>query len=127
MKTLSKIANAASLSAFALVSSSALAAPTPPKAGGTTIPSLTPKGGALEADTLVTNLISWVLWAAGIIAFAYLIWGGIMFVTSKGDSGKATEARNTILYAIIGIIVVVLAIMILNFASNTGKDLALSI
>jgi len=50
-----------------------------------------------------------VLVVAGILVFAYLIWGGIEWITSGGDSGKTEKARNKITGAIIGLIILVSA------------------
>ena len=44
-----------------------------------------------------------------------LIIGGIRYVVSGGDSKKVTDAKNTILYAIIGLIICFLAFAIVNF------------
>jgi hypothetical protein len=48
-----------------------------------------------------------------------LIWGGLRYIMSGGDSKKITDAKNTILYAIIGLIIAVLAFAIVNFVLNT--------
>ena len=44
-----------------------------------------------------------------------LIYGGIRYTVSGGESAAVTSAKNTILYAIIGIIVALLAYAIVNF------------
>jgi hypothetical protein len=44
-----------------------------------------------------------------------LIVGGLRYITSNGDAQGATSAKNTILYAIIGLIVAILAYAIINF------------
>ena len=44
-----------------------------------------------------------------------LIIGGIRYVVSGGDSGAVTSAKNTILYAIVGIVVAILAYALVNF------------
>ena len=51
----------------------------------------------------------------GIIAVIMLIIGGIRYVTSGGDAKKVTDAKNTVLYAIIGLIISFLAFAIVNF------------
>ena len=48
-----------------------------------------------------------------------LIIGGIRYVTSGGDAKKVTDAKNTVLYAIIGLIISVLAYAIVNFVMST--------
>lgn len=60
----------------------------------------------------VTNVI---LYIVGIIAVIMLIIGGIKYVISGGDSKKVTDAKNTVLYAIIGLIIAFLAFAIVNF------------
>ncbi len=60
----------------------------------------------------VTNTI---LYIVGIIAVIMLIIGGIRYVISGGDSKKVTDAKNTVLYAIIGLVVAFLAFAIVNF------------
>ena len=44
-----------------------------------------------------------------------LIIGGIRYVISGGDSKKVTDAKNTVLYAIIGLVIAFLAFAIVNF------------
>ena len=44
-----------------------------------------------------------------------IIWGGIKYVTSGGDSAGVTSAKNTILYAVIGLVVALLAYTLVNF------------
>lgn len=58
------------------------------------------------------NLFSAVV---GIIAVVMIIVGGIQYITSGGDSGNVTKAKNTILYAVIGLVVVALAQIIVKF------------
>ena len=70
----------------------------------------------------VTNTI---LYIVGIIAVVMLIIGGIKYVISGGDSKKVTDAKNTVLYAIIGLVIAFLAFAIVNFVisalpSSTG-------
>lgn len=64
----------------------------------------------------ITNTI---LYIVGIIAVIMLIIGGIRYVTSGGDAKKVTDAKNTVLYAIIGLIISVLAYAIVNFVMST--------
>ena len=60
----------------------------------------------------ITNTI---LYIVGIIAVIMLILGGIKYLTSGGDSKKVTDAKNTVLYAIIGLVVCFLSFAIVNF------------
>ena len=65
-----------------------------------------------------TQITNTVLYAVGIISVIMLIWGGLRYVVSGGDSKKVTDAKNTILYAIIGLIIAILAYAIVNFVIN---------
>lgn len=60
----------------------------------------------------ITNVLLFVL---GAISVIMIIIGGLRYVISGGDSSAVTAAKNTILYAIVGVIVAVLAYAIINF------------
>ena len=68
--------------------------------------------GDTGAFKQITNVI---LYIVGIIAVIMLIIGGIKYVISGGDSKKVTDAKNTVLYAIIGLVIAFLAYAIVNF------------
>jgi len=70
---------------------------------------LTGSGGAF---TQITNVLLFII---GAISVIMLIVGGIRYTVSGGDSGQITAAKNTILYAIVGIVVAILAYAIVNF------------
>lgn len=59
----------------------------------------------------ITNII---LYVVGVVAVIMLIIGGIRYVVSGGDSKKVTDAKNTVLYAIIGLAICFLAFAIVN-------------
>lgn len=65
--------------------------------------------------TLVINIFSLVV---GVVAVIMIIIGGLKYITSSGDSNNITSAKNTILYAIIGLVVVALAQFIVKFVLN---------
>ncbi|MFZ2494721.1 MAG: hypothetical protein WAW60_03070 [Candidatus Saccharimonadales bacterium] len=60
----------------------------------------------------VTNIL---LYIVGAISVIMLIIGGIRYVVSGGDQSAVTAAKNTILYAIVGIVVAILAFAAVNF------------
>ena len=64
----------------------------------------------------VTNTI---LYIVGIVAVVMLIVGGIKYLLSGGDSKKVTDAKNTVLYAIIGLVVCFLSFAIVNFVISS--------
>ena len=71
-------------------------------------------GGATVEGTIRTliNVFSWVV---GVIAVVMIIVGGLKYVTSGGDSSGVQSAKNTIMYALIGIVIVALAQVIVQF------------
>lgn len=60
----------------------------------------------------ITNILMFVL---GAIAVIVIVIGGIRYATSGGDQTQVTSAKNTILYAVVGIVVAILAYAIVNF------------
>jgi hypothetical protein len=75
-----------------------------------------------DADATVNNSITLVIRIlqiiVGIISVIMIIFGGLKYITSGGDSGGVTSAKNTIIYALIGLVVVALAEVIVQFVLN---------
>jgi hypothetical protein len=74
--------------------------------------------GAQFAAT-VTTIINLLLIIIGVVAVVVIIVAGFNFITSGGDSNKVATARNSIVYALIGLVVVVLAEVIVHFVIGT--------
>lgn len=70
-----------------------------------------------EAATQVQEVINIILFALGIIAVIMIVYGGFRFVSSSGDPGQVKTARDTVMYAAIGLIVALLAYAIVNFVA----------
>ena len=68
-----------------------------------------------EEDGLIKRVVNILLFIIGAIAVIMLIIGGIRYTISGGDQSQVTSAKNTILYAIVGIIVAIFAYAIVNF------------
>jgi hypothetical protein len=68
--------------------------------------------GASGIFTTVTNVM---LFIVGAISVIMVVIGGLRYVVSGGNSGNITTAKNTILYAIVGLIVAIMAYAIINF------------
>jgi hypothetical protein len=64
------------------------------------------------------TVVNVMLFLIGAVAVIMLIYGGIRYTVSGGDAKNVTAAKNTILYAIVGIVVAVLAFAIVNFVIN---------
>ena len=66
-------------------------------------------------DGLVNTVVNILLWAIGLISVIMIIIGGIRYATSNGDSNAVTAAKNTIMYAVIGLVIAIFAYAIVNF------------
>ena len=64
------------------------------------------------------NILSVVV---GIIAVVMIIVGGVKFVTSGGSTEKVASAKNTIIYAVIGLIIVAFAQIIVQFVLSKAS------
>ena len=70
----------------------------------------------------VTAVLNIVYLVAGITAVIMIIIGGIRYATSDGDSNGISAAKNTVLYSVVGLVVVLAAAAITNFViTNVGK------
>ncbi len=74
--------------------------------------------GADKANSLITSVVNLFSVLVGVVAVIMIIWGGLRYITSGGDSGKITNAKNTIIYALIGLVVVALSQFIVKFVLN---------
>ena len=68
----------------------------------------------------IVNLLSIIV---GVVAVIMIIVGGFRYVTSGGSDASVTGAKNTILYAVIGLIIVALAQLIVNFVLSNLADI----
>jgi ABC-type Fe3+ transport system permease subunit len=69
-------------------------------------------GGEGSIFTTVVNVLLFII---GAICVIMLIWGGIRYTTSAGNAASVTAAKNTIMYAIIGLVIAFLAFAIVNW------------
>lgn len=71
--------------------------------------------GLFEENGIFQTITNVLLFLIGAVSVIMLIIGGFRYVISNGDSSQVTAAKNTILYAVIGIIVALLAYAIVGF------------
>ena len=67
------------------------------------------------SDSIFTKIVNILLFIIGAVAVIMLIIGGIRYTLSAGKESEVTGAKNTILYAIIGIVVAFLAYAVVNW------------
>ena len=72
-------------------------------------------GNNNTVESLAETITNTIIYFVGAAAIIMLIYGGIIYALSAGDSTKAKKAKDTILYAIIGLAIAVLAYAIATF------------
>ncbi len=65
--------------------------------------------------SIFTTVVNALLFVIGAVSVIMLIYGGIRYTTSAGNAANVTAAKNTIMYAIIGLIIAFLAFAIINW------------
>ena len=74
--------------------------------------------GETQVNGIIKTIVEVLLTVVGAISIIMIVIGGIMFALSSGDAQKAAKARNTVLYAVVGLAVSLFASAIVNFVFN---------
>ena len=90
----------------------------PAFAQGIAIPIVPPAGTAISPNTnvgtIIGFLVAFIIVVAFIAALFYIVIGALQWITSGGDKQKVADARNHIIAAIIGLIIIALSFVIIN-------------
>lgn len=78
----------------------------------------TTANGTTKINTLVTDIVNVFSLVVGIISVIMIVFGGFQYITSGGDTSKVSTAKTTIIYAVVGLIVVAFAQFIVQFVLN---------
>lgn len=78
------------------------------------------KSQGLKIDKVIRTIIDVLSAIIGIVAVVMIIIAGFKYITSGGDSNKVASAKNTIIYAVVGLILVALAQFIVIFVIKTS-------
>ena len=79
------------------------------RASGCTMP------GEEGLESNVANIINAIIGILGLVAVVGIIYGGVQYMTSQADPGKTKAAKNAIIYSAIGLIIVILSAVIVNW------------
>ncbi len=71
--------------------------------------------GGTDTTVVQTNIVNFILYVVGILAVVMVIVAGVQMTTSAGDPGAVKKAKMTMMYAIVGLVIAVLAYAIVNF------------
>lgn len=77
-------------------------------------------GDASDIDSVITTVVEVLSVIVGVLAVIMIIISGFKYVTSGGDAQKVASAKSTLIYAIIGIVIVVLAQVIVRFVLSSA-------
>ncbi|HOP38850.1 hypothetical protein KBB59_01185 [Candidatus Woesebacteria bacterium] len=75
-------------------------------------------GYATDFGNMFSSILNVVMLIAAVLVFAFLIFGGIQWITAGGDKTKAEEARNKITSAVIGLVIVAASYALINLIVN---------
>jgi hypothetical protein len=84
-----------------------------------TNPGLPGAAGATIGGTIVDIIQLILLPIVGIIAVLFIIIGGFQYITSAGNDDMAKKGKQTLTYAIIGLVIVILSYVIITVIINT--------
>ncbi len=71
------------------------------------------------SDGLIMKAVMILSYATGAAAVIMVILGGLKFITANGDANSVSSARNTVLYALIGIVVFAASQLIVRFVISS--------
>jgi amino acid transporter len=106
MRKLIKAITASSAAAYALVYSTSIASAANIATWGTTRP---PANVPTDITGAIMNITNWILGFIAIIATLVIIWGGVQYLTAAGNEDQVANAKKTISYGIIGVVIAGLA------------------
>lgn len=79
------------------------------------------KEDAKTINTVVRGILDILSWVAGIAAVIMVVIAGLKYITSSGDSSAIASAKTSLIYALVGIVVVALAQAIVLFGLHVAK------
>lgn len=71
--------------------------------------------GVTNANTGLQGILNVVYFWAGVVAVVVIVLAGIYYVTSQGDASKIKRAKDTILAAVIGLVVILVAFVVTQY------------
>jgi hypothetical protein len=71
-------------------------------------------GKVTNPETVFSKSLSYLIWAAGIIAVVVIIYAGFQYMTAGGDAEKAGKAKQIIVGTIIGILIIMFSYIAYN-------------
>lgn len=79
-------------------------------------------GSGGQVSRLIRLALQMLSIVAGVIAVIMVVISGLKYITSQGDSGQIASAKKSLIYAIVGIVIVAFAQIIVQFSVSVGDD-----
>ena len=79
--------------------------PLPPQPSGTNVTLINPLGSGTSLSSFMTNILQFVINIGAIIVILMLVYVGFLFVVAQGNESKISEARNALLWTVIGALI----------------------
>jgi type IV secretory pathway VirB2 component (pilin) len=76
-------------------------------------------GGEAAGRAFTQTAFDWIFYIAIILAVLFIMWSGIQWMTSGGDVGRIQSAKRRLLYAIIGLVIVLMSFVIVRVVITT--------
>lgn len=86
--------------------------------GSVGLPSALPQQSISQIIQNVTNVLLFVVGAAAVIG---IIYGGFTYVTSGGDENRLRQAKEAIIYSVVGLVIALLSFLIVSFVTGIFK------
>ena len=80
-------------------------------------------GGGSTLQKAVAQVINVFSWIVGVVAVIMVMIGGFQYITAGGNDSNVSKAKNTILFAVIGLVVVAIAQLLVKFVINKAGNL----
>lgn len=77
-------------------------------------------GGEGSIKSLVQTLLNFALSFLGFVATVMVIYGGILYVVSAGDEESVGKAKKILMYAVIGIVIILISFALVNTVLGAG-------
>ncbi len=71
--------------------------------------------------TVITDIVKTMLFIVGLLSVVIIIYSGILYIISAGNSSTVQKAKTTLTYAVVGLIVAILSYAIVSFVVNALK------
>ena len=75
-----------------------------------------------KVQTFIHSIIQILVTLAGLVATGFLIWGGIGYITSSGNPESLDRSKKTILYSVIGLVIVLAAFVLSNIITQLATS-----